>query len=1095
MKWWPESDAAGHSRRLVALSFSLIVFRPRRVPRRGRQPALQAPAAGCVSIAPRDSDVGPRHVTTPTYRLTMNPLVATKTFRKLLPGGIPGKNKAAAIALLLGLSTGAHAAADRQVTLAWNANTESNLAGYRLLYGTTPGTYSGSVDAGNTTTATATGLNSGTVYYFVVVAYNAAGQTSTPSAAVSYTVPGTPNTAPNADSFALTVAEDGQAAATLSGSDAEGDPLTYTVVSAPGKGTLTGSGPGLTYRPSSNANGTDSFTYRVSDGALQSGLATVSITITPVSDAPVANAKSVTTLEDTSVPVVLTGTDADGDPLTYSIVTAPAKGTLVGTPPNLTFQPAANLSGNDSFTFRVFDGVLYSNPATVSLNITAVNDPPVATAKSVTVTEDTPIGITLAGSDIEGGSLSFTVLTQPTKGTLSGSAPNLVYTPALDATGADSFTFRVNDGSANSAAATVSLNINAVNDVPVAIARSVSAVIDTALPITLTGTDADGSPLTYAIVTPPAHGSLSGTAPNVTYNPAASYTGADSFTFRVNDGTANSVAATVSITVSAANTMPVATPKTVTTPEDTNVPIVLSGTDADGNTLTYSVLTNPTKGVLSGTPPNLNYVPNANVNGSDSFTFRVNDGTVNSAAATVSISISAVNDAPVAAAKSVTTAKNTAAGIVLSGTDVEGSALTYAVLTSPAKGVLSGSAPNLTYTPNTNATGADSFTYRVGDGSANSAAATVSINITNSNSAPQAVSKGVPTMKNKAVAIELSATDAEGSPLTYRVVNPPTSGVLSGTPPSLSFKPDKNFTGNTSFAYVANDGTADSPIAWISIKVKPSNAKPQAVAKEVTANWNTGTAVLLTGTDADSDPLSFSITKQPVNGTLSGTPPNLVYVPNAGFKGKDSFAFVATDGFAKSAAATVSITVVNPSNRAPSQAPWSLSTPMKSAVSVALRATDADGDAMSYRIVSKPLNGKLSGKVPNLVFKPKAKFVGVTSFTYVANDGSVDSAPITVTLHVTQPPETAPRGFGKAKAGTVPDPMPSMSLFADPSRPGVILLQIAGTPGESYMLEHSPDLTEWANEREILMGEEGSLELEVLIPEGAKRGFYRLNTP
>ena len=169
-------------------------------------------------------------------------MVATHPIRQLIQENFPGKLQAATIALLLGFATSVQAANDGEVTLAWNANTESNLAGYRLLYGTTPGTYPNTIDAGNATTVTATGLNTGTVYYFAVVAYNSAGQTSAASSAVSHTVPGTPNTAPSAGSFAITVGEDGQGAATLTGSDPEGAPLNYTVVTAPGKGTLSGSG-------------------------------------------------------------------------------------------------------------------------------------------------------------------------------------------------------------------------------------------------------------------------------------------------------------------------------------------------------------------------------------------------------------------------------------------------------------------------------------------------------------------------------------------------------------------------------------------------------------------------------------------------------------------------------------------------------------------------------------------------------------------------------------------------------------------------------------------------------------------------------------
>ncbi len=1025
----------------------------------------------------------------------MNPLVAAKIIRKLVPERFPGKFPAAAIALLMGLSANAHAANDGEVTLAWNPNTESNLAGYRLLYGTAPGNYPNTVDAGNATTATATGLNTGTVYYFAVVAYNSAGQTSAASSEVSHTVPGTPNTAPSAGSFAITVGEDGQGTATLTGSDPEGDPLNYTVVTPPGKGTLSGSGTSRTYTPAANATGSDSFTYRVSDGALQSALATVSITITPVNDVPVATARTLSATEDTAVAVVLAGTDVDGDSLTYSILTAPTKGTLAGNPPNLTYQPSSNLNGPDSFTFRVNDGTANSAAATVSISIAAVNDPPLASARSASTNEDTAVAITLAGTDAEGSSLSYTILTQPSKGALSGTPPNVIYTPALNSNGADSFTFRVSDGSTNSAAATVSLNVAAVNDIPLANATSASTPKNTPVAITLAGSDVEGSPLTFSVVSSPSKGILSGVAPNLTYTPNSEVTGADSFTFRVNDGTANSATATVSISVAVANTIPVATPRSATTNEDTAVAIVLAGTDADGNPLTYSVLTNPSKGTLSGTAPNLSYLPSANVNGSDSFTFRVNDGTANSTAATVSISITPVNDAPVAAAKSVTTGKNTAVGIVLTGTDIEGSALTYTVLTSPTKGSLSGSVPNLTYTPNSNVTGADSFTYRVNDGTANSATATVSINITNSNQPPQAASKTVATMKNKQVAIELSGSDSDSSTLSFRLINQPTFGVLTGTPPNLAFKPETGFVGNTSFAYVANDGLVDSAIAWISIKVKASNSKPVATGRTLTANWNTGTPVVLAGTDEDSDALNFSVLKQPLNGELTGTPPNLVYVPNSGFKGSDRFTFIANDGVATSAAATVSITVVNPNNRAPSSSAWSVSTPMKTAVPVPLRATDADGDPVVYRIVTKPGTGRLTGKLPNLVFKPTAKFIGSVSFTYVANDGAVDSAPITVNINVTQPPAVAARGLGRVKEVGGAEALPEMSLATDPARPGVILLQITGSPGEAYLLEHSPDLTTWALDREIVIGESGGLDLEVAAPAGATRGFYRLNTP
>ena len=207
---------------------------------------------------------------------------------------------------------------------------------------------------------------------------------------------------------------------------------------------------------------------------------------------------------------------------------------------------------------------------------------------------------------------------------------------------------------------------------------------DTAKPITLSGSDVDGDALTYIVTSSPSHGTLSGTAPNVTYAPAANYNGSDAFTFKLNDGSVDSAAAIVSITVSPVNDAPAADSQSATTNEDTAKAITLSGSDVDGDPLSYSVTTNPSHGALSGTAPNLTYAPNSNYNGPDSFTFKVNDGTTNSGVATVSITVRSVNDAPVADSQSITTRQDTTNAITLSGSDVDGNALTYAITGSPS---------------------------------------------------------------------------------------------------------------------------------------------------------------------------------------------------------------------------------------------------------------------------------------------------------------------------------------------------------------------------------------------------------------------------
>src|SRR5207248_2390685 len=353
----------------------------------------------------------------------------------------------------------------------------------------------------------------------------------------------------------------------------------YAVVTAPTHGTLSGVAPNLTYTPAAGYNGPDSFTFKANDGTVDSAAATVSVTVVHVNHAPVADAQAATTAEDTAKATVLTATDADGAAQTYAIVAAPAHGALSGTAPTVTYTPAANYNGPDSFTFKANDGTLNSNVATVTLTVTPVNDAPVATAQSVTTNQDTAKAMTLTATDVDGDTLTYAVVTAPTHGTLSGVAPNLTYTPAAGYNGPDSFTFKANDGTVDSAAATVSLTVVHVNHAPVADAQAVTTAEDTAKAIVLTASDIDGDALTFSIVAGPLHGALSGVAPNITYTPAANYNGADSFTFKPNDGTVDSSAATVSLTVTAVNDAPVANAQTVTTAEDTAKAIVLMATD------------------------------------------------------------------------------------------------------------------------------------------------------------------------------------------------------------------------------------------------------------------------------------------------------------------------------------------------------------------------------------------------------------------------------------------------------------------------------------------------------------------------------------
>src|SRR5205823_239662 len=175
-------------------------------------------------------------------------------------------------------------------------------------------------------------------------------------------------------------------------SDIDGDLLSAVLVSGPSHGTLTlNSNGSFTYTPSANYNGSDSFVYQVNDGTADSNLATVSLTITAVNDAPLATAESYTTAEigrascRETAGLLAHATDIDGDPLTAVLVSGPAYGTRKRSKFScFIYRSSANYNGSDSFVYQVNDGSADSNLATVSLTITAVNDAPLATAESYT---------------------------------------------------------------------------------------------------------------------------------------------------------------------------------------------------------------------------------------------------------------------------------------------------------------------------------------------------------------------------------------------------------------------------------------------------------------------------------------------------------------------------------------------------------------------------------------------------------------------------------------------------------------------------------------------------------------------------------------
>ncbi len=548
------------------------------------------------------------------------------------------------------------------------------------------------------------------------------------------------NDGPVVVSGSLSVTEDTSKSGVLAGSDIDSASLTFSIVSSPTKGSVTISNAGtgaFTYTPNSNANGTDSFTFKANDGALDSNIGTMAVVIAAVNDAPVSQSFSVLQLEDTAVVDKLLATDVDGDALTYSIVSGPSKGSVAITNAstgNFTYTPNPDTNGTDSFSYKTNDGKVDSNTAVVTVNITAVNDAPVAQNGSFTTAEDTVYNGTLVTTDLENDPIDYTISVPPTKGAVvitDGRTGAFRFTPLPNANGSDSFKFQSSDGRLRSNIATFSITITPVNDAPTATAGSLAVTEDQVQSGSLSGSDIESSPLTYSIVSAPSKGTitLNATTGVYQYTPSANLNGADSFTFKVNDGALNSAPANIQVSIAAVNDVPTATPQSVSTNEDTTKTILLSGSDVDGDTLTFSITTMPAHGTLVLSGASVTYRPELNYFGADRFLFAASDGVANSAAAVVNISVAAVNDAPLGTAQSVVVNQATEKAITIAGTDIEGDFLTFSIVATPAHGTLSGTAPNFIYAPEPTYVGTDSFTFVANDGVLLSPPTTVTISI------------------------------------------------------------------------------------------------------------------------------------------------------------------------------------------------------------------------------------------------------------------------------------------------------------------------------------------------------------------------------
>lgn len=695
-------------------------------------------------------------------------------------------------------------------------------------------------------------------------------------------------------------------------------------------------------------NGTVRFTYQVYDGGLWSSEGTIRIAYDPVNDQPKANAANETTAEDTPLTINLDSlvTDVDlayeGDTFTYTIVSGPSQGTAVFTAPNeITYTPNADWSGSDNFEYEVTDAGGLTDSEKVDITVTPVNDAPSTVQDSYSVDEGATIDTVADGlpgvldndTDVEGDPLEAVWVSGPANGTLTlDTDGSFVYIHDGSEVSSDSFIYKAYDGADYSVETTVVITINPINDAPKvnddAYSVDEGGTLTVAAPGVLDNdTDAESDPLEAIWISGPANGALTlNVDGSFEYIHDGSEVSSDSFTYNAYDGVDYSGQATVTITINNVNDAPAASDVNVTTDEDVAVTIDLStgANDPEGDPLTYSHdVLNPLYGSLSGFDPNtgiLNYTPTHNYNGSFTFSYSVEDDKGASATANVNVTVNPVSDPPEAALGLVFVQEDSSIDINLYGHDADGDPITWAITSGPTHGTLTNFDPAtgaVTYTPDADYNGADSFDYSVTavDGTDTGG---LSISVNEENDPPEALDDTASTDEDTAVTIDLAANDSDpdGDTLTYTIDTDPSNGTVTIDPSgSAVYTPNADYVGTDTFVYQVSDPYGATDTANVTVTINGVVDAPVAV-DDVTSVTEGATlnvsapGVMANDYDPDGDAITAVLVDNPTYGTVTlNADGSYTYEHDGSEEPTDSFTYYVTDGGLDSNTATVTITV------------------------------------------------------------------------------------------------------------------------------------------------------------------------------------------
>jgi VCBS repeat-containing protein len=789
-------------------------------------------------------------------------------------------------------------------------------------------------------------------------------------------------------------------------SDVENPTLTFTIITPPSNGNLSSSPNGsFIYTPASNFFGNDVVTVSACDAANACVNGTITFIVASINDAPLVLDRSITMNEDETTSGTLVLSDVDHSSLVVSVVQSAQNGQFtIDNQGQFTYAPSANFFGSETITLSVCDALSACDAATISFQVSSVQDTPFAANDIAIVVEGNVISGNLSLNDTDGDNdaLTYTALNQPSQGAWSLSSNGAFsYTPSNSFLGVESVNYRVCDITNRCDSATLTINVVTANTAPSVINSAFTLTEDTPLSESLTAflSDAEGGTFTYTTLIAPSHGSIQWLSQNTfIYTPQLNFAGTDDFTYRVCDSGNLCAEANVSLVVTAVNDAPLLNGDALQVAEDTslNISIAANDIETEGESIQYTLTGTTSNGTINLTSTGiLSFVPIADFFGTETVTYTACDPNNNCTNGILSLEVTPVNDAPVAASANYSTDEDTPlnGSLAFYVSDSENDALTF-VSNSPSLQINSNG--NFSFAPANNFFGEITIDFSVCDAPESCSSASIIFTVNAINDAPLAADDVLNILEDESVEVALSQNDSdvENESLHYSLIGTSTLGQVSLSDDGLmQYTPIVNSFGAEVLMINVCDEQGACSTAEVIIEVAPVNDAPVIdpiiiqTAEEQTIDGSI--AELVTDIEGQAlNYLSMGVSTLGEFNLLSDG--SYAFIPNINAFGSEEITFEVcdTDGACSSGNILLEVSPVN-------DTPLSISTQITLSEDSATEgnffdySTDADNEELFITITSDVANGTLIfDATGHFAYAPQAHFFGLDTLHYSVCDGS-----------------------------------------------------------------------------------------------------------